>query len=185
MAKKPPEHTYKVISERLRQCKKCNKFITGSLTNFGNHLRTHNKIKKKYVCPGCDKLYMNKHYVKKHAEKQHNIIASDFKRVSIIPPPIEPITPWIPPFEARPRFQVISAPTTNRTTTQHDEIQEMTATFVIPEALSPLPATPIQLSPQHTYLETSESDVTICLDERTTTTQDQIVFIYSVYGIFN
>ena len=192
---------FRVIGKNLRQCLECNQIIRGSSYNIKRHLQIHNKKKLAFVCPGCPKLYSRKHYLKKHAEKVHHMYLGECYQIEVELPEIEPVKEWKPPFEATPRFKIVPAPSKYKEPEPVDQIQNLISEMVyLPRPISPLPEDPdtinstgeITTDTEDTtfwatpapYLET-DSNTTICLDERSENLQETDIYIYSIYGIFS
>lgn len=51
----PSRDDFQEISETLRQCNTCKKFIKGSKWNFNRHFKTHRQIITYYHCLDCEK----------------------------------------------------------------------------------------------------------------------------------
>jgi len=180
--KTPPDSSFTLINDNLRQCNTCKIFIRGKLSHFGRHLKVHNKMRRKYACPICPKLFSRKDYTKKHVRTVHGEEISEFNKVTVPAPQVADIKPWIRPFESTPRIRLITedkkiSPPERPTT---DLLLEMTR---LQEPISPL-TSPSPRTYNHPSLspEVCHSDTTVCMDEKTIWTDTEI-FVYSVYGL--
>lgn len=192
---------YRRIGDTLIQCLECKSFLRGGHAHFIRHKRTHTKSKKKYRCPTCDKLYSQLGYAKKHCRAIHNQEIDSFETITIPEITVDKPVEWIPPFEARtkPKFRTVSAPLFKK---WDPEINKMLKEMIrLPKLIDPLPPDAYITEDDHTPTtppepydpmynwklnslpSKSESNSTICLDEKQNS-EDIQVFIYSVYGIF-
>jgi ribosomal protein L37AE/L43A len=174
--KQPPPTSFTLISPQIRQCRKCNKFIKGSITHLANHLKTHNNIRRKYQCPNCKKLYSRKDFLILHGKTIHNITIQEFIKIKVLPPPIETIKTWNKPFESTPKIKITPAKRPDYSIDNY--LQQM---ITLPRPISPI-QDPTHL-PEPDLLASTSTE-TICQDERKTLHNTDI-FIYSVYNVFS
>ena len=179
------ESNCKKISEELRQCTKCNVFIRGLKSNFTRHFKSkHIETKEKFVCKICYKSYTRMYNLRRHSKKEHDHKPASAETISLTKlniPKIEKPIPWIPPFEARPKF--IIKPGIKpwlKETEINNMLDEMShhAPLISPPRTPTYGNSATEISPSN-----SDSSETILHDEKQEMT-DVIINIYSIYGIF-